>query len=397
MRGPTLKCALAALLPSLLATTIGTAAVASAAPEGSVKLPVMPSRLDAGDPCTGASAKVASAAPWEQRNLELPRTWQFAGGAGEKVAVVDTGVSTTAPALAGAVTPVGGAAQDCVGHGTFVAGLIAAARVEGVHFAGVAQRARILAVRGTDQRGNATAGTVAAGIRAAVDAGASVIDVSPALTGNSAELRSAVSYAAGHDALVVAAAVPDPTRGTGASAPPPRAYWPAAQPGVLSVVDVDQNGGRPRGALTPLGADLAAPGVGVIGVGPTGKGHFIGSGASLAAAYVAGTAALVRSAYPRLTAAETARRLTTAAYPAPVPRLDPYASVTSVGDSAAHHSAGAARHAAPVSLPSSAAGDRATRRALLLAALGAAVVLLVGWASVIVPRGRARGWRPARD
>ncbi|GHJ36948.1 S8 family serine peptidase [Streptomyces sp. TS71-3] len=398
MRGPTLRCTLAVLLPSLLAaTTIGTAAVASAASQGDVKLPVMPSQLRPDDDCTGASAKTAQAAPWEQRSLELPRTWGFANGAGVKVAVVDTGVSASAPTLSGVVTQVGGASEDCVGHGSFVAGLIAAAPTKGVHFAGVAQQAHVLAVRGTDGRGEATAATVASGIRSAVDAGADVVDVSPALEEDSDALKSAVSYAADHDALVVAAAVPDATSKTGASTPPPRDYWPAAEPGVLSVVEVDQNGNRPRTALNPLDADLSAPGVGVIGIGPKGTGHFIGSGASLAAGYVAGTAALVRSAYPELTAAQVAKRLITAAYPASVPRLDPYASVTSVGDTAVHRPGAAARHTAPVSLPSTAAGKQVTQRALLLAALGAVVVLLVGWGAVVVPRGRARRWRPARD
>jgi membrane-anchored mycosin MYCP len=396
MRGPTLKCTLAVLLPSLLAaTTIGTAAVASAASQGDVKLPVMPSQLQPDDDCTGASAKTAQAAPWEQRSLELPRTWGFANGAGVKVAVVDTGVSAAAPALSGVVTQVGGASEDCVGHGSFVAGLIAAAPTKGVHFAGVAQQAQVLAVRGTDGRGEATAATVASGIRSAVDAGADVVDVSPALEEDSDALKSAVSYAADHDALVVAAAVPDATSRTGGSPPPPRDYWPATEPGVLSVVDVDQNGDRPRTGLNPLDADLSAPGVGVIGIGPKGTGHFIGSGASLAAGYVAGTAALVRSTYPKLTAAQTAKRLITAAYPASVPRLDPYASVTSVGDTG-QRSGAAVRHTAPVSLPSTAAGEQVTHRALLLAALGAVVVLLVAWGAVIVPRGRARRWRPAR-
>ena len=394
MRGPTLNCALAVLLPSLLAAaTIGTAAVASAASRGDVKLPVMPSRLEPDDDCTGTSAKTAQAAPWEQRSLELPRTWGFANGAGVKVAVVDTGVSAAAPALSGVVSQVGGASQDCVGHGTFVAGLIAAAPTKGVHFAGVAQQAHVLAVQGTDTRGEATAATVASGIRSAVDAGADVVDVSPAVEEDSGALKSAVSYAVEHDALIVAAAVPDVSRNTGASTPPPRDYWPAAEPGVLAVVDVDQNGDRPRGGLNPLSADLSAPGVGVVGIGPKGAGHFIGSGASLAAAYVAGTATLVRSAYPKLTAAETAKRLITSAYPATVPRIDPYASVTSVGDPGQRPEA-AARHSAPVRLPSTATSKQATHRALLLAALGALVVLLVGWALVVVPRGRARRWRP---
>ncbi|MEK8145866.1 S8 family serine peptidase [Streptomyces sp. M10(2022)] len=63
------------------------------------------------------------------------------------------------------------------------------------------------------------------------------------------------------------------------------------------------------------GADLAAPGDAVVGIGPKGSGHYIGSGSSLAAANVAGAAALVRARYPKMTADEVSRQLTSAAYP----------------------------------------------------------------------------------
>ncbi|MEU8588757.1 S8 family serine peptidase [Streptomyces sp. NPDC048664] len=387
--------ALGALMPLLLtsATAVGATAPAAFAAGGTVKLPVLRSQLADGAACAGASGSVASAVPWEQQSLGLSRLWGLGSGAGVTVAVVDTGVSAQAPALRGRVTAVGGAGTDCVGHGSFVAGLIAAAPVEGVRFAGVARGARVVGVRGTDERGAATAASVAEGIRAAVDAGARVVAVSPALTGSSAALDAAVRYAAGRDVLLVAAAVPDaPATDASASAPPPRDYWPAAAPGVLSVLDVDVAGRRPRGAYVPRAADLAAPGDGVVGPGPKGAGHYIGSGASLAAGYVAGTAALVRATHPSLTAAEVGRRLTATAYPADVARVDPYAALTSVrGALPAVRSGGGGGGA--VRLPSDEAGSKATHRAVLVALGGGGVVLLVAWAAVVAPRGRARGWR----
>ncbi|WP_232838881.1 S8 family serine peptidase [Streptomyces geranii] len=357
----------------------------------------MPSRLDADDACTGASGERATAVPWEQQSLQLPRAWEFSGGAGVTVAVVDTGVSTEAPALKGRVTAVGDAGQDCVGHGSFVAGLIAAATTDGVRFAGVAQQARIVAVRGTDARGVATAGSVTAGIRAAVGAGAKVIEVSPALVRGSEELTAAVKDAVAKDAVVVAAAVPDPPARGGSSssgeAPEPLAYWPASQDGVLSVLDVDSSGGRPDNALVPREADLAAPGDGVVGPGPRGGGHYIGSGASFAAGFVAGAAALVRAAHPGLTAAEVAGRLVSTAYPDAVPRVDPYAAVTSVGPGVEGREVrAAAGEGAVVRLPGD-PGAGPTRRAVLVAVGGGAGLLVVVWVAVVVPRGRARGWR----
>ncbi|WP_319675231.1 S8 family serine peptidase [Streptomyces sp. ME18-1-4] len=395
-RRPRRRHALPVLVSLLSASTmvVGPMAAVGAASGDPVRLPVVPSRLAAGAACTGASDTVAKAMPWEQQNLQLTRTQEFGTGAGVTVAVVDTGVSLMAPTLAGRVTAVGEAGEDCVGHGTFVAGLIAAAPVKGVDFAGAARQARIVAVRGTDKRGTATDTTVAAGIRAAVDAGARVIAVSPALTRDSATLRSAVSYAAGHDALIVAAAAPDASRDSTSSAPPPADYWPAAATGVLSVVDVDMQGRRPQGAFTPRHADVAAPGDGVLGIGPRGRGHFIGSGPSLAAGYAAATAALVRSAHPGLTAAETARRLITTAYPADVPRLDPYGAVTSV-PGASRDRAATADGSRPVRLERDDAGARATHRALMVAGAGGGLVLVVAWAAVAAPKGRARRWRPA--
>ncbi|MFJ2628752.1 S8 family serine peptidase [Streptomyces sp. NPDC087532] len=381
----------AALLAAAL--VLPGAGPATAADGQKVRLPVMPARLEAGDPCTGGSKARATAVPWEQQNLQLARTSAFGKGAGVKVAVVDTGVSTDAPTLAGRVSVVGGAGTDCVGHGTFVAGLIAAAPAENVRVAGVAQESRIIAVRGTDERGTATAASVAAGIRAATDAGAKVVQVSPALASGSPALASAVRYAAAHDALIVAAATPDPMRSSPGREPePPRDYWPASAPGVLSVIDMDSRGARPDNAPATLGADLAAPGDGVVGVGPRGGGHFIGSGASFAAAYAAGTAALVRSAHPELSAAATARRLTRTAYPADLPHLDPYAAVTSVQDPAEHTRA---ERDDSVVLPPGNGSEGATRRAVWITVAGGSLALLVAWAALIVPRGRSRGWRPA--
>ncbi|MFE4816984.1 S8 family serine peptidase [Streptomyces sp. NPDC056704] len=375
-----------ALAVALALTALGGPAAAAPLADGGVNLPVIPSALAAGASCTAGSSSVAKAVPWEQRTLGLAQLWQTAGGstggAGVTVAVVDTGVATQAPALAGRVTSVGAADGDCVGHGTFVAGLIAAAPAQQVRFAGVASGARVLAVRGTDARGAVTAASLASGIRSAAQAGAEVIVVSPALAHGSADLTAAVAYASKRDALLIAAAAPDPTGPATASPPPTRDYWPASDSGVLSVLDLDAKGSRPANAPSPLRADLAAPGDGVVGIGPSGKGHYIGSGASLAAAYVAGTAALVRSAHPDLTAAQTASRLTGTAYPSDVPRLDPYAAVTSVRTGTAAKDDGTRE--SPVRLASDTSARTATHRALATAAAGVAVGLGVAWAAVFV-------------
>jgi hypothetical protein len=385
----------AAALALLLTASASALGAGSAAAAGTVRLPVLPSRLDADTACTAGSDQRATDVPWEQVSLQLGRTWEFASGAGVTVGVVDTGVSSSASALKGRVTAVGDAGTDCVGHGTFVAGLVGAAVEDGVRFAGVAQQARILAVRGSDARGAVTAERVADGIRAAVDGGAKVVTVSAALAGDTAALRSAVALAAKKDVLVIAAAVPDtPATATSATdSPPARDYYPAADEGVLSVLDVDVDGKRPTGAYTTDSAAISAPGDGVVGIGPKKAGHYIGSGASLAAGFVAGAAALVRSVHPELTAAQTASLLRTSAYPADVPRLDPYAAVTSVLTPASAPARGDA--GSPVRLPADKAAGP-LRRALWPASLGLAVIIAVVWAGLVLPRGRRLGWRPSR-
>ncbi|MGV9914646.1 S8 family serine peptidase [Streptomyces tendae] len=393
----------AVLLPTALtAAAVLSTGSAAAAADGAptVKLPVMHSVLADDADCTKASEATAKATPWEHQSLELARAARISQGAGVKVGVVDTGVSTGAPALAGRVEAVGGGGEDCVGHGTFVAGLVAAAPAKGVAFHGVAPKADILAVRATDERGTPSVSHVAEGIRAAVDAGARVVVVSAAFGTRSDALDDAVAHAADKDVLIVAAAVPDPPAGTGAGAatpPLPHAYWPAASPGVLSVLDVDVQGVRPDQALLPVDVDLAAPGNGVVGIGPRGTGHFVGNGASLAAGYAAGAAALVRAAHPGLSAAQVERRLIATAYPDFVPRLDAYAAVASVMETGMR-GVGAEADASDgvVRMPDRSGREEATRTALLVAGAGLAVLLLAGWAAVAVPRGRARGWRPPR-
>ncbi|MFJ3670381.1 S8 family serine peptidase [Streptomyces sp. NPDC090106] len=384
----------AATAASAAVAVLLVAAGAVPAAAESVELPAVRSALGADEPCASASTRQVETEPWALTSLGAARALTLSEGAGTTVAVVDTGVSENAPGLSGRVTPVGDAGSDCVGHGTFAAGLIAAAPAAGnaAGPSGLAPRADILAVRGTDQRGGGTAQQLADAIRRAADEGASVIYVGRALADGKAVLTSAVAYAAKKDALVVAPLAPDalPKDQNGDVVEAEPWYWPAAAPGVLAVTDFGPDGSRPANAPVVSGADLAAPGDSVVGIGPAGKGHYIGSGASLAAAHVAGAAAQVRARYPDLTAAEVARRLTEAAYPASPPRLDPYAALTAVLPETA---GGAPRPEAAVVPADPAPEPRA--RALVVAAGSAGLVALVAAAAVVVPRGRARNWRAA--
>ncbi|MES4892513.1 S8 family serine peptidase [Streptomyces sp. NPDC096012] len=357
------------------------------------ELPGMPSALDPRDEqaaCTPPSGATAKKQDWSRQRLDLDRVHGHGTGAGMTVALIDTGVAPGAAGLDGRVTATGDAAQDCVGHGTFLAGLIAGDGGHSPRMAGVAPRAKILALRGTDRRGAPDAGLVTAAVRAATDAGADVIAVGVALPRRDARLTAAVAEARRAGAVVVAAATPDPPR-LGAGDVPTRTYWPAGEPGVLSVADMLPTGARPDSGLPTRGIDLAAPGAGVVSGGPRGDGHYLGGGASVAAAYAAGTAAVVRAAHPDDTPDAVIRRLTATAYPADIPQLDPYAAVTTVlpgPDTSAE------RAADPVTVRDTSAADHATGRATLFVLLGSAGVLAVLWTGYALSRARGRGWRP---
>ncbi|MFC8229014.1 S8 family serine peptidase [Streptomyces sp. NPDC057287] len=389
--------AAALLLPAAVpALAAPPARVPTADGEKGQELPAMPSALDPKADlaaCTPASQEEAEKQDWSRQRLDLDRLHGHSTGEGTTVALIDTGVSPDAAGLKGRVTAEGTAGDDCVGHGTFLAGLIAGNGGGNPRLAGVAPNARILALRGTDERGQASPPLVAEAVREATEARADVIAVAVALPRRDAALTRAVAEARRAGVVVVAAATPDPPR-SGSDEVPSRTYWPAGEPGVLSVADMLPAGVRPDGSPPTDGVDLVAPGAGVVSGGPRGDGHYLGAGASVATAYAAGAVAVVRAAYPGEAPDDVVRRLTATAYPADIPQLDPYAAVTTVLG-APGPPPGAEQAAKPVTVRDTATADRATSRATLLVLLGSSAVLAVLWAGFAVTRARARGWRPA--
>ncbi|MFE3944478.1 S8 family serine peptidase [Streptomyces sp. NPDC059118] len=130
------------------ALTVAAPLVAAAPASADPALP----RISAAPPQNGGCVKPSrqhpADVPWPQQYIAPSRAWDTIRGAGATVAVVDTGVDAVhSPALAGRVTPASAAAgTDCIGHGTFVAGLNAATPCPGTGSAGVAPEARIIAV-----------------------------------------------------------------------------------------------------------------------------------------------------------------------------------------------------------------------------------------------------------
>ncbi|MFG2222980.1 S8 family serine peptidase [Streptomyces sp. NPDC048644] len=392
-------------LLAVSATAAAPAAQADGAQGGGTTLPPIPRVLE-GKACTKPSAKKASEPPWQQAVLNPALAWDLTEGDGATVAVVDTGVDATgSPALAGRVTAGpdvvagGSAGTDCVGHGTFVAGLIAAAKPADVGFAGVAPGTHILAVRATEHDGTTSADHIAAGIEAAVKGGAKVVDVPVALASGSAALSAAVKAAQAKDVLVIAPAYGEQQE-SGKAAP---FAYPAQLPGVVAVASLAPPDGLPDQQVPPATApDLAAPGQNVLSIGPRGAGHFTGSGADLASGFVAGTAALVRSYRPDLTAPQVLSRLERTAYhyqgagAGPLVgwgTVDPGSAVTANLSTSVH--AGDTGAAEALRLPAPESGA-AGHRAWIIAGASAVLLALMALAAAVIPRGQRRGWRPGR-
>jgi type VII secretion-associated serine protease mycosin len=241
---------------------------------------------------------------WGLPGIGAPAAWDTTRGTSSVVvAVVDTGVDLDHPDLASRIDVANGydfvshspVADDDNGHGTHVAGIVAASANNGIGVAGTAPDCRILPVKVLDASGRGTTLDVADGIRWAVDNGADVINLSLASATPDSYTRSAVESALASNVVVVAAAGND-----GSSA---GASYPAAYPGVVGVGASTVFNTRASFSNYGSGLDITAPGEGIWSTEtPLDRGLYYGdkSGTSMASPFVAGVAALVRSQNPTI-------------------------------------------------------------------------------------------------
>ena len=216
------------------------------------------------------------------------------------VAVVDSGVDATHPDLAGRVLPQIDLVDDPwtgdpTGHGTHVAGIIAAS-LDGAGVAGLANEVNILPIRVMDATGSGDFLTIASGIVEAVDQGAKVINLSLGSEYSSDIITVAVGYAVDSGVTVIAA-------GGNSYAEGNPVEYPAALPGVIGVSSVDRDGLSSVFANSGSYIDIAAPGEAILSTVPGGGWDYL-DGTSMAAPFVSATAALVRVANPSLTKAQ---------------------------------------------------------------------------------------------
>jgi serine protease len=235
---------------------------------------------------------------WDLSKIRVGDAWQKATGAGVTVAVIDTGVDASHPDLAGqvltgydAINKTSGTATDPNGHGTHVAGTIAAMTDNEIGVSAVAPNAKILPIRVLGASGSGYMSDAAAGIVYAADHGANVINMSLGSESKVVAVSNAIAYARSKGVVVVAAAGNE--RGYGS----PISY-PAADAGVIAVAATDSNDAVASYSNQGDYVDVAAPGSAILSTYPKAllsSGYGILSGTSMASPHVAAVAALLKS------------------------------------------------------------------------------------------------------
>ena len=312
----------------------------------------------ANDPCAGRQ--------WGLTAIKAPQAWRTVRGGGVIVAVIDTGVDLQHPDLRGRLlVPPGsdllrntasrcsfqrplrsrgsrGVARDDNGHGTHVAGIIAAATGNRRGIAGVAPAAKVLPVKVLDRTGEGTDRAVARGICFAVRQGAKVINLSLGqdpissviVSGNGADTNRAVSFAHARGVAVIIAAGNETF---------PSCDFPASHAKALCVGAVDRRGLRARYSNFGTAVGVVAPGgAGALSgcggdedvwstISPRSArdcaqdGYEALAGTSMAAPHVAGVAALVAARFPRRATPDFIyARLKATADDLGVPGVDPF-------------------------------------------------------------------------
>jgi thermitase len=251
-------------------------------------------------------------------DIDAPEGWDlagmsaFPGSGGVKVGVVDTGIDTTHPDLAGkaagcatsydaGLLVVNGVCQDDNGHGSHVSGTITANTNNGQGVAGVAFNSPLVMCKAlATAAGTGLTSDIANCINWTAKQGVKVISMSLG-GGDSATLKAAVqnAYNGGNGVLLVAAAGNDGDA---------TLNYPAAYPEVVSVAATDNRDQRASFSNANSDVEVAGPGVDVESTYAGGL-YMTLSGTSMATPHVAGVAAVIADLNPAANAATLRSKL----------------------------------------------------------------------------------------
>jgi subtilisin family serine protease len=267
---------------------------------------------------------------WGPKLVRAPKAWDATRGSSATViAILDTGVDFRHRDLQGAFVAGydainnDGDPTDDHGHGTAVAGIVAARTQNEVGQAGACWRCALMPVKVLDASGWGTTSAIAAGIVWATDHGADVISMSLGGAGQTQALADAVAYAAARDVLVVAAA-----GNAGSTAP----FFPAAYPGVVSVAGTTASDNLYPWSNRGAWVRVAAPGCNT--APRRGGGYESFCGTSSATPLVSGLAGLALSLAPETPSVALAHALEAGAVARPDAivhgRVDAFASLATL-------------------------------------------------------------------
>ena len=275
---------------------------------------------------------------WAYAHINAPQAWYTTvGDGGPIVAVLDTGVDLTHPDLAANLVPGAtfvsandncpappSSPSDDNGHGTHVAGIVAAVGDNGVGVAGMNWHARLMPVKVLDCTGSGGAEAVQAGLHWAVDHGAKVVNLSlGAFSASSPSpfLAEGINYAVSKGAVVVAAAG-NLSPGIASGTP----SWPAAYPGVIGVGATDSSDKVTSFSNSGYFVDVVAPGYSILSTYPRSLnvvGYAYESGTSMSTPFVSGLAALLLSVNPSLSTTDVTNDILLSARDLGTPGWDP--------------------------------------------------------------------------
>jgi subtilisin family serine protease len=273
-------------------------------------------------PAQASRMETVRDAEWFLDAMHAPQAQSISKGGGVIVGLVDSGVDAGHPDLAGAVlpgmsfdSPSQNGLTDPNGHGTRMAGIIAA-RGGGVNNAlGIAPAASILSIAVNPSNPS----QLAAPIQYAVDHGARVINLSIGLANPTAppDVAAAIENAVAHNVVVVAAI----GNRSDLSAPSP---YPGL-PGVIGVAGTTRTGSPYANGWSGPHVAVAAPADQIVTTAPRDKiasGYGTNGGTSEATAMVTGVVALIRAKFPQLDAANVVNRVIRSAVDAGPPGRD---------------------------------------------------------------------------
>jgi minor extracellular protease Epr len=238
---------------------------------------------------------------WGIERVNALEVWNTTTGENVEIAIIDTGISRKHPELdvMGGVNLIGKKKsnnwKDDNGHGTHVAGIIAA-RNNDIGVVGVAPDAELYAIKVLNQYGRGYISDVIEGMEWAVQNNISIISMSLGTRSYSQAFEEACSNAYNYGALLVAAAG---NSGDG-NLSTDDVLYPAKFDSVIAVSAVDSGDIAPPWSADGSGVELAAPGVSIFSTWPK-DGYTYKSGTSMAAPFVSGVAALFWSKNPGLT------------------------------------------------------------------------------------------------